>query len=180
MTVVSVTAVGAFDAVGSMLVVALMVGPPAAAYLLTDRLALMLGLSVLIGRERRRRLLACQLAGRVDCRRHGRRWPGPCSAGVWLAGTAAGPASRSCDGTPGSAGNSRRARLRSTYCSHENQPEAAEESEVEHLKRHLRWDPDFAAKVVRQARRRGLVVQQDGVLALTDRGRAVADELMVR
>lgn len=48
-TMVAVTAVGAFDAVGSILVVALMVAPPAAAYLLTDRLSVMLLLSVLIG-----------------------------------------------------------------------------------------------------------------------------------
>ena len=36
MTLVSVIAVGAFNAVGSILVVALMIAPPAAAYLLTD------------------------------------------------------------------------------------------------------------------------------------------------
>ncbi|MGQ9928087.1 MAG: metal ABC transporter permease [Chloroflexaceae bacterium] len=49
MTLVSLTAVGAFDAVGAILVIALMIGPPAAAYLLTDRLPTMLALSVLIG-----------------------------------------------------------------------------------------------------------------------------------
>jgi manganese/zinc/iron transport system permease protein len=49
MTLVSVTAVGAFDAVGSILVVALMIAPPAAAYLLTDRLPRMIGLSVGLG-----------------------------------------------------------------------------------------------------------------------------------
>ena len=49
MGMVSVTAVGAFDTVGSVLVVALMIAPPAAAYLLTDRLPLMLGLSAAIG-----------------------------------------------------------------------------------------------------------------------------------
>jgi len=37
MTVVSITAVGAFDAVGSILVVALMIAPPATAYLLAER-----------------------------------------------------------------------------------------------------------------------------------------------
>ena len=36
MSLVSVTAVGAFDAVGSILVVALMIAPPSAAYLLSD------------------------------------------------------------------------------------------------------------------------------------------------
>src|SRR5436190_23244523 len=49
MLLVSVTAVGAFDAVGSVLVVALMIAPPSAAYLLTDRLSVMLGLSALLG-----------------------------------------------------------------------------------------------------------------------------------
>lgn len=49
MSLVSITAVGAFDAVGSILVVALMVAPPAAAYLLTHRLGLMLVWSVLLG-----------------------------------------------------------------------------------------------------------------------------------
>ena len=49
MTLVSVTAVGAFDAVGSILVVALMIAPPSAAYLLTDRLSRMIVLAMAIG-----------------------------------------------------------------------------------------------------------------------------------
>jgi manganese/zinc/iron transport system permease protein len=49
MTLVSLVAVGAFDAVGSILVIAFFIIPAATAYLLTDRLAVMLGLSGLIG-----------------------------------------------------------------------------------------------------------------------------------
>ena len=49
MVMVSLVAVGAFDAVGSILVVAFFIIPPAAAYLLTDRLSLMLVLSAFIG-----------------------------------------------------------------------------------------------------------------------------------
>jgi manganese/zinc/iron transport system permease protein len=49
MVLVSLVAVGAFDAVGSILVIAFFIIPPAAAYLLTDRLALMLLYSALIG-----------------------------------------------------------------------------------------------------------------------------------
>lgn len=49
MTLVSLTAVGAFNAVGSILVVAFFVIPPATAYLLTDRLSLMLLGSPLFG-----------------------------------------------------------------------------------------------------------------------------------
>lgn len=49
MALVSLTTVGAFQAVGSVLVVAFMIGPPAAAWLLTDELDQMLLLSVGIG-----------------------------------------------------------------------------------------------------------------------------------
>lgn len=47
MALVSLTAVGAFQAVGSVLVVAFMTGPPLTAYLLTDKLGVMLLLSAL-------------------------------------------------------------------------------------------------------------------------------------
>lgn len=49
MTLVSLTTVGAFQAVGSVLVVAFMIGPPVTAYLLTDNLKIMLFLSGGIG-----------------------------------------------------------------------------------------------------------------------------------
>lgn len=49
MVLVSLVAVGAFDAVGSILVIAFFIIPPAAAYLLTDRLSLMLIYSAIIG-----------------------------------------------------------------------------------------------------------------------------------
>lgn len=49
MTVSSVTTVGAFDAVGAILVVALMIAPAASAYLLTTDLMKMLGLAIVFG-----------------------------------------------------------------------------------------------------------------------------------
>lgn len=49
MSAVSVTVVGAFESVGAILVVAMLVVPPATAYLLTDRLGVMLGLGVALG-----------------------------------------------------------------------------------------------------------------------------------
>jgi manganese/zinc/iron transport system permease protein len=49
MVLVSLVSVGAFDAVGSILVIAFFIIPPAAAYLLTDRLSLMLIFSAIIG-----------------------------------------------------------------------------------------------------------------------------------
>ncbi|MBA2518743.1 MAG: metal ABC transporter permease [Chloroflexia bacterium] len=49
MALVSATTVVAFDSVGAILVVAMLIVPAAAAYLLTDRLLVMLGLAVAIG-----------------------------------------------------------------------------------------------------------------------------------
>lgn len=49
MTLVSLTAVVAFEAVGSILVVSFMIGPPVTAYLLTDDLKRMILLSALFG-----------------------------------------------------------------------------------------------------------------------------------
>ncbi|WP_196895918.1 metal ABC transporter permease [Aureivirga marina] len=49
MSVASVTTVGAFDAVGAILVVALMIAPAATAYLLTEDLKKMLGISIVSG-----------------------------------------------------------------------------------------------------------------------------------
>ena len=49
MSMVSITAVGAFDSVGSILVIAFMVGPSASAYLITDNLNRMIFLSIAAG-----------------------------------------------------------------------------------------------------------------------------------
>ena len=49
MTLTSITVVGAFDVVGAIVVVALMITPPATAYLLTNRLNMMIVLSVMLG-----------------------------------------------------------------------------------------------------------------------------------
>lgn len=48
MTLVSLTAVGAYDSVGSILVVGFMVGPPLAAFLLTNRLHVMIAITVVM------------------------------------------------------------------------------------------------------------------------------------
>lgn len=49
MTAVSLTVVGSFESVGAILVVAMLIVPPATAYLLTESLAVMLGLAIAIG-----------------------------------------------------------------------------------------------------------------------------------
>ncbi|MFC4303867.1 metal ABC transporter permease [Cohnella boryungensis] len=56
MGLVSMATVSSFESVGAILVVGLLIVPPATAYLLTDRLSTMIGLSVAIG-------ILCSIAG---------------------------------------------------------------------------------------------------------------------
>ncbi len=179
MSLVSITAVGAFDAVGSILVVALMIAPPATAYLLTDRLLHMLGLSALVGAASAvggywvAHVLDASIAGSM----------------ATVAGCLFALVLLLAPGRGVLATARRRARQRWSFAramlaihllNHEGRPEALEESRVEHLDEHLRWDPSFAAAVVARAERRGVVVRDDGTLALTERGREIARRSLAR
>ncbi len=176
MSLVSVTAVGAFDAVGSILVVALMIAPPSAAYLLTDRLERMIGLSVVIG-------ATSAVAGYWVA-----RWLDVSIAGAMatMSGGAFGLVLLFAPERGLLAGMQRRNRQKWAFAqqmlaahllNHEATPQAAEESRVEHLTRHMRWAPDFAARVVQRAEQRGLLQQQGEQLLLTERGRQVAQQV---
>jgi manganese/zinc/iron transport system permease protein len=171
--VVDVLVVGAFNAVGSILVVALMIAPPATAYLLTDSLV-------------RMTVLACAIGGIAAL------------GGYWLSyaldASIAGCIAAVCGGVfglawllaPGRglvAAARRRTRQRLEFAqtmlaihlvNHEGRPEEAVESRVDHLGEHLRWDAGFAGRVVRSAERRGLVSRIDGRLSVTERGRELA------
>ena len=173
MALVSVTAVGAFDAVGSILVVALMIAPPATAYLLTDRLPVMLAVSGAVG-------IVSAIAGYWLAHAFDVSIAGSMTAavGTLFALTVLFAPDR---GLVSAA--KRRARQRWDFAQaalavhlsqHERLPDAAEESRVDHLNRHFRWDPEFATQVVRRAERRGLVLQHDGSLVLTEKGRTAA------
>ena len=179
MTLVSVTTVGAFDAVGSILVVALIAGPPATAYLMTDRLSRMLVLSAVIGSVNAvggywlAHLFDVSIAGSIAtvtllvfglvflfvpnrgliaiARRHARqRWE--------FAQTM----------------------LVIHLLNHEGLPEAEEESAIANLHEHLSWDRAFANQVVRYALNNRCVSQEETQLVLTERGRSVAQQALVQ
>ncbi len=179
MGLVSLTAVGAFDAVGSILVVALMIAPPAAAYLLTDSLSRLLVLAAAIGAASA--LAGYWLAYALDASIAGAMatMTGVSFALAWLFAPGRGLV----------AAARRRARQKLEFAqtmlaihlaNHEGKPEAAEESRVDHLDRHLRWAPEFAQRIVRLAERRGLVRREGQVLALTQAGRELAADALAR
>ncbi|NNE71717.1 MAG: metal ABC transporter permease [Rhodothermales bacterium] len=178
MALVSVTAVGAFDAVGSILVVALMVGPPSAAYLLTDRLSVMLALSAVIGAVSA--VLGYWFAHLLDASIGGAMatMVGVAFFFTWLLAPEKGYVAR----------QRRRRRQRWTFAtkmltvhllSHEGLPEAAEECREDHLTDHLRWEPAFASQAVRVALAGGLVSRRGPLLELTDAGRKHASRAVV-
>jgi manganese/zinc/iron transport system permease protein len=179
MSLVSITAVGAFDAVGSILVVALMVTPAAAAYLLTDELHKMLLLSALIGVVSAiggywlARALDANIAGSMAT----------VTGGVFLLILLFAP------GRGLVSIFRRRSRQALEFAQtmlavhllqHEGRPEAHEESRIDHLVQEIRWQPDFAAKVVRYAERNGAVQRHHETLQLTDSGRTLAQQALIR
>ena len=179
MSMVSLTAVGAFDAVGSILVVALMIAPPAAAYLLTDNLPRLLGLAAAIGAASA--LAGYWLAYALDASIAGAMasMTGVAFVLAWLLAPDRGLV----------AAARRRARQRLEFAqamltihlaNHEGRPEAIEESRIDHLDRHLRWSPDFTQRIVGLAERRGLVRSVGVRLELTQAGRELAADALAR
>jgi manganese/zinc/iron transport system permease protein len=180
MSTVSITAVGAFDAVGSILVVALMIAPPAAARLLSHRLPVVLALSA--GIAAASALLGFQVALRLDASIAG------CMAvatGVLFTAALLLAPERGLVAV-----GLRRRRQRVEFSglmlaihllNHEGSPRAPEENRLGHLPEHLRWSPDFAARVARHAEREGYLTRGEADrLHLTPLGREAARHRMVR
>lgn len=178
MSLVSVTAVGAFDAVGSILVVALMIAPPCAAYLLTDRLSHMLGLSAAFG-------LVTALAGFWVAHALDASIAGSMSviAGALFALSYLFAPQRGLVAVARQRTRQRwefaQTMLTIHLFNHEGLPEAEMENRVEHLEEGLHWEPSFTTQVVRYAERRGMLASRDGSLMLTDRGRRHAREALM-
>ena len=178
MALVSVVAVGAFDVVGSILVVALMIAPPAAAWLLTDRLAVLLSVSVALG-------AASALGGYWIARGLDASIAGAMagvSGLIFMLAFALAPDRGLL------AQALRRRRQRATFAErmllvhllhHENTPVADRECRVSHLEAHLRWEPARAELAVRTAEREGAVVRAGDRLSLTPDGRQRAQRAMI-
>jgi manganese/zinc/iron transport system permease protein len=178
MSIVSITVVGAFDAVGSILVVALMIAPPATAYLLIDRLGGMVFLSALFG------FLSAVggywFAHAIDSSIAGSM--------ATMAGVLFGLVFLLAPNRGIISIIRRRLKRKWEFAQtmlavhlfhHEGRPEAAFESSISHLHEHLKWDVSFAGKVVRLALRSGLMEQHEDTLQLSEHGRETARKAML-
>lgn len=177
MTVVSVTAVAAFDTVGPVLVVAFFVVPAAAAFLLTDRLAVLLALAGLIGAGGA--WAGTRVAFRFDTNIAGTVAVvlGAVFAAVFLLAPQRGLVAQAV----------RRWRQRRAFhetmltihlLQHEGTDAEADEARLDGLHRHLSWGAERVAAVVRRAERNGLVVRAGELLKLTDAGRERARSVL--
>ena len=176
---VSVTAVGAFEYVGTVLVVALMIAPAAAAYLLTNRLSWMLALSVLIA-------VASALGGYWIARALNINLAGTMAtiAGLFFGAALVFAPER---GLVSRALGRQRRRKRFALemlvvhlSRHEHTAREATENTASHLTDDLMWSPDVAEATVRRASAQGLIQDQGGALQLTPQGRVLAQQVEAR
>ncbi len=177
MSLVSVTAVGAFDAVGAILVVALMIAPPATAYLLTDRLLRMIVLSALIGVVSA--VCGFYFALRIDASISGSM---ALMAGFFFLLAFLFAPGRGLAAALLRKANNRwvfaEAMLAIHLLNHEGGPEAEEENHMDTLYAHFGWGERFAERVVARAEKRGLLERANGQLALRGKGRALARDYL--
>jgi manganese/zinc/iron transport system permease protein len=176
---VSITTVGAFDAVGSILVVALMIAPATTAYLLTDDLKKMIILSVLIGIVSS--VLGFLAAWALDSSAAG-AMASMCGVSFLLAFLFA-PRQGLVSQT----------RMKQTQklefavtmltihlSHHQSEKQCDLECHEQHLTEHINWDKHFASQVVKKAIGEGLIKSVQGLLGLTAIGEQHVQAAMMR
>ena len=173
----SVTAVTAFDAVGAVLLVAFVIVPPAAAYLLTDTLwkMLVLGAGMAVASS----VLGYVTAIWLDVSIGGTMalWTGVFLLAAFLLGPRYGLLAQRAQRRRQRGENAARMLVVHLY-NHENKAEAAQENSVSALRQHLRWDGTKVEQVTAVSREQGLITlgAQQG-LFLTESGRRLAQEV---
>ena len=174
MSLVSVTIVGAFESVGVILVIALMIAPAATAYLLTNNLKTMIWLSLLFG-------VIASLSGYWIAR--------------WLDASIAGVMATMCGiifflvslfaPANGLIANIKRRRrqkvefaqmtLAMHIYNHSSETENLEERMKGKLIYHLGWNQPFIEKIVRRSVNSGIIVVDNDLISLTEKGRGFAE-----
>lgn len=175
MTAVSITCVGAFESVGSILVVAFIIVPPACAYLMTDSLLKMLVLSIIIG-------ILCSVSGFwfaqwINASISGSMavMAGIIFAIVFVVAPEKGLLSQKVKQVRQKWEFSHDLLLVHLF-NHEGSPDYSEESRIDHLYKHMLWGHKFGLKVVDLASKRGNITVQNNRLLLTQKGREIAKQ----
>ncbi len=173
----SITAVGAFDAVGAVLFIAFVIIPPAAAYLLTDRLVAMLVIAALIA-------IASSVGGYVlavhlDVSIGGMMavMTGAFLAVAFLFGPRYGLVAQAYRSWTQRYADEVRALVVHLY-DHEDTAARDEENVTTALREHLSWAPHKASAVLARGLSQGLILREGKVLHLTNRGRDAAHDLL--
>lgn len=173
MTIVSITAVGAFESVGSILVIAFMIGPPVSAYLITDDLKWMIILSGIIGGING--VLGYQFAEMLDVSIAGSMalMTGLVFLLVFIFAPQRGFITifrrRKFQKTD-FAGKS----LMFHIFNHEGEENEAIESGLNTIQNHLHWNEQFLKSIIRQLKEEKRIYIKDDVIKLTDEGRQYA------
>lgn len=165
MTVSSVTTVGAFDAVGAILVVALMIAPAATAYLLTTNLKKMLALAIFFGIFSAisgywlAHLLDASIAGSITT------MLGLLFLAVYLFAPSKGVI----------AVMYREKQQRTevsllTFLLHLKNHNEVEERHVNHLREHINWQKVRAKTVLELALKNNMIVVDNDIVSLTKKG----------
>lgn len=170
MTLVSLTTVGAFQAVGSILVVAFMIGPPITAYLLTDNLKWMLILSGLIGAVNA--ILGYQVAAILDVSIAGSM--AVMTGFIFLLVFVFAPHR----GFVSTLKRRRRQKIQFAKMTllfhlynHENSEDEESEAGVDEIPMHLRWDSDFTKHILTLLKNENCIEFSNNIIKLTDLGR---------
>jgi len=173
MTAVSLTAVAAFDAVGPVLVVGFFVLPGATAYLLTNRLGVLLLLAALVG-------AIGALSGTFAASTYGTTTAGAVTTALgalFVLALAFAPERGLVAQTVQRVRRKRRFHelmLAVHLLTHEGTPQEADEARLDGLHAHLNWPPEFVARVLSRAERNGWVRRAGELLKLTEAGRGAA------
>jgi len=168
------TAVASFEAVGSILVVAFMIGPPITAYLLTDKLKVMVGLSILLGALSSiigfhlARFFDVSIAGSIAV-----------IIGVIFLLTLIFSPKKGLIFTINRKKSQKMAfslRILLIHLSnHANTKKEKDECGVETIENHLRWSKSFLKKVIDKAEKNKYIYVDNGVFKLSKHGEKVID-----
>lgn len=173
----SATAVAAFDAVGVVLFIAFIIVPPSAAYLLTDRLGLMLvyGAAISIASS----VLGYQLAIAWNVSIGGMMaaMTGAFLMAAFLLGPRYGLIAQELRRRGQTRANETRMLAVHLY-NHEGKKNEGEENTLSALVEDLGWEQAKARRVLMDSLDQNLVVRTGDLLSLTPKGRALARQIL--